>query len=125
MLARALIVQEMPSGLIRPAISRACLDATVKFNRLARNVTRRIADKFMNQIREQLNAQSQSVTYDDKALDYLAEHGYSETMGARPMKRLINEQIRLPIAKRIIRDGIIKHHITSDGAELVIVNENA
>ena len=54
----------------------------------------------------------------------MAEYGYSETMGARPMKRLINEQIRLPIAKRIIRDGITKHHVTSSGAELVIANEN-
>ena len=101
------------------------LDATVKFNRLARDVIRRIADKFMNQIREQLNEQNQSVSYDDKALDYLAEHGYSETMGARPMKRLINEQIRLPIAKRIIRDGITKHCVSSNGTELVIANENA
>jgi ATP-dependent Clp protease ATP-binding subunit ClpA len=100
------------------------LDATVKFNRLPKDVIRRVADKFMNQIREQLSAQSQSVTYDDLALDYLAEYGYSETMGARPMKRLINEQIRLPIAKRIIRDGITKHHVTSSGAELVIANEN-
>ena len=101
------------------------LDAVVKFNRLERDIIRRIADKFMTQIREQLETQGQSIVYDDSALDYLAEHGYSETMGARPMKRLINEQIRLPIAKRIIRDGITKHRVTSNGTELIIANENA
>ena len=100
------------------------LDAVVKFNRLQRDVIRRIADKFMNQIREQLNGQNQSVSYDDSALDYLAEHGYSETMGARPMKRLINEQVRLPIAKRIIKEGFSRHHVSSNGSELVIGNEN-
>lgn len=96
------------------------LDATVKFNRLPKDVIRRVADKFMNQIREQLIAQNQSITIDDSALDYLAANGYSETMGARPMKRLINEEIRLPVAKRIIKDGQNTHHVSSDGEKLVI-----
>jgi len=74
----------------------------------------------MNQIREQLIAQNQSITIDDLALDYLAANGYSETMGARPMKRLINEEIRLPVAKRIIKDGLNVHHVSSDGEKLVI-----
>ena len=96
------------------------LDATVKFNRLQRDVIRRIADKFMVQIRSQLEEQGQSIVYEDSALDYLAEHGYSETMGARPMKRLINEQVRLPIAKRIIKDGLSVHHISATKEEILI-----
>ena len=96
------------------------LDATVKFNRLDKEVIRRVADKFMQQIRAQLAEQKQSIEYDDSALDYLAVHGYSDTMGARPMKRLINEQIRLPIAKRIIKEELNAHHVSSDGIELKI-----
>lgn len=96
------------------------LDAVVKFNRLHKDVIRRIADKFINQIRTQLAEQNQSITVDDSALDYLAANGYSETMGARPMKRLINEEIRLPVAKRIIKDGINVHHVVSDGEKLII-----
>lgn len=96
------------------------LDATVKFNRLPKEVIRRIADKFMTQVRAQLSEQNQTIVIEDSALDYLAEHGYSETMGARPMKRLINEQVRLPIAKRIIKDGLTVHHISSGKGELVI-----
>jgi ATP-dependent Clp protease ATP-binding subunit ClpA len=96
------------------------LDAVVKFNRLQRDIIRRIADKFMTQIREQLEAQGQTIIYNDSVLDYLAENGYSETMGARPMKRLINEEIRLPIAKRIIRDGMNLHSISSANGELII-----
>jgi len=96
------------------------LDAVVKFNRLAKEVTRRIADKFMRQIVDQLVEQGQTVNYDDSSLDYLAENGYSETMGARPMKRLINEQIRLPIAKRIIKDGMLSHNVSCVNNELVI-----
>jgi ATP-dependent Clp protease ATP-binding subunit ClpA len=96
------------------------LDAVVKFNRLHKDVIRRIADKFVNQIRAQLTEQNQTITVDDAALDYLAANGYSETMGARPMKRLINEEIRLPVAKRIIKDGLNVHAVTSDGTKLVI-----
>jgi ATP-dependent Clp protease ATP-binding subunit ClpA len=96
------------------------LDAVVKFNRLHKDVIRRVANKFVNQIREQLAAQNQAITIDDSALDYLAANGYSETMGARPMKRLINEEIRLPVAKRIIKDGISVHHVSSDGTRLII-----
>jgi ATP-dependent Clp protease ATP-binding subunit ClpA len=96
------------------------LDATVRFNRLHKDVIRRVADKFMTQIREQMREQNQTIIIEDSALDYLAEHGYSETMGARPMKRLINEQIRLPIAKRIIKDGLNIHHISGVKNELVV-----
>jgi len=96
------------------------LDAVVKFNRLQRSVIHRIADKFMKQIRDQLSEQGQSINYDNAALDYLSTHGYSETMGARPMKRLINEEIRLPIAKRIIKDGFTIHNITCADEKLVI-----
>jgi ATP-dependent Clp protease ATP-binding subunit ClpA len=96
------------------------LDAVVKFNRLQKTVIHRIADKFMKQIRDQLSEQGQSINYDTAALEYLSTHGYSETMGARPMKRLINEEIRLPIAKRIIKDGLAVHNITCVDEKLVI-----
>ena len=87
---------------------------------MPREVIRRIADKFMTQVRAQLSEQNQTIVIEDSALDYLAEHGYSETMGARPMKRLINEQVRLPIAKRIIKEGLTVHHISGGKGELVI-----
>ena len=96
------------------------LDAVVKFNRLDPVIIRRIADKFMKQIRDQLQEQNQSIIYNDAVLAYIAEHGFSETMGARPMKRLINEQVRLPIAKAIIRDGKNTHILDVVNRELVI-----
>ena len=96
------------------------LDATVKFNRLDRSVVKRIADKFMKQIRDQMHEQNQTIVYTDAVLEYIAEHGFSDTMGARPMKRLINEQVRLPIAKAIIRDSKNSHVIDCQNGELVV-----
>ncbi len=96
------------------------LDAVVKFNRLDRTVVNRIADKFMKQIRDQLQEQNQTIVYTDAVLNYIADHGFSDTMGARPMKRLINEQVRLPIAKAIIRDGKNSHVIDIVNDQLVV-----
>jgi len=96
------------------------LDAVIKFNRLDRSVVKRIAEKFMRHIREQLAEQNQNIVYTDSVLEYIAENGFSDTMGARPMKRLINEEIRLGIAKRIIRDGKTSHTVDVVNDKLVI-----
>jgi ATP-dependent Clp protease ATP-binding subunit ClpA len=97
------------------------LDAVVKFNPLTdMNVVRRIADKFMTEVREQLISQNQSIDYDNSVLDYLVKEGFSETMGARPMKRLINDQVRLPIAKAIIKQGKTHHVIRFVNDELSV-----
>ena len=39
---------------------------------------------------------------DTSALDYLVEKGYTPTMGARPMKRLIHTELKLPLSKKIL-----------------------
>lgn len=96
------------------------LDAVVRFNRLDKEIVRRVADKFMRQLQEQMQEQNQSISYTQALLDYIAQEGFSETMGARPMKRLINEQVRLPIAKRIIREGAVSHSIDYDGQQVII-----
>jgi ATP-dependent Clp protease ATP-binding subunit ClpA len=96
------------------------LDAVVRFNRLERTVVRRIAVKFMKQIQDQLHEQNQVISYTDAALDYIAEHGFSDTMGARPMKRLINEEVRLPVAKRIIRDRLNSHIVDAADGKILI-----
>jgi len=79
------------------------LDSVIKFNRLDKVIVRRIADKFMTQIRIQMKENDNNLIYTDKVLDYIAEQGFSDTMGARPMKRLIDKEIKLHIAKNIIR----------------------
>lgn len=96
------------------------LDAVVKFNRLEKEIIQRIADKFMRQIRDQLVEQGQTIVYTDGALAWLAENGFSDTMGARPMKRLISEKIRLPIAKRIIKENQTVHTVAVHNNELQI-----
>jgi ATP-dependent Clp protease ATP-binding subunit ClpA len=42
------------------------------------------------------------VEYDDEVVDWLTNKGFTPTMGARPMARLINEKIKKPLAKKIL-----------------------
>jgi ATP-dependent Clp protease ATP-binding subunit ClpA len=46
------------------------------------------------------------VALDDSAWEFLIENGYDAAMGARPMYRLIQDQIKIPLAKKILFDKI-------------------
>ena len=82
------------------------LDAVVKFNKLDSTNIRKIAAKFIAEINVQMLDRGITIALDDSAWDYLVEHGYEPAMGARPMYRLIQEQIKIPLAKKILFDKL-------------------
>ena len=96
------------------------LDSVVKFNRLDKTIVRRIADKFMTQIRIQMKENGNNLIYTDKVLDYIASEGFSDTMGARPMKRLIDKEIKLDIAKSIIKTKKKDHTVDVLNGRLMV-----
>ncbi len=78
------------------------LDAIIQFESLKPEIVRHVVDKFLVQVEVQLEAKQVSIEFDELARDWLAEHGYDETMGARPMDRLIQEQIKRPLAEELL-----------------------
>ena len=79
------------------------LDAVIYFKKLDRNVVKLIAKKLLAELREQvLELHNIELQWNGEALDILVEKGYSTTMGARPMKRVINEEIKKPLARNIL-----------------------
>jgi ATP-dependent Clp protease ATP-binding subunit ClpA len=82
------------------------LDAVVKFNKLNKISIRKIAAKFIADINVQLMDRNVCVALDDSAWEFLIENGYDAAMGARPMYRLIQDQIKIPLAKKILFDKI-------------------
>jgi ATP-dependent Clp protease ATP-binding subunit ClpA len=82
------------------------LDAIIKFNKLSKDVIKKIATKFIAEVNAQLIDKGITVTLTEAAWDYLVNNGYSDTMGARPMYRLIQEKIKVPLAKKILFDKI-------------------
>lgn len=78
------------------------LDAIIKFNKLDKSIIINIVNKFINEMNSQLAERNLFITLETSAIDWLIENGYNETMGARPMKRLISTEIKQPLSKKIL-----------------------
>ena len=78
------------------------LDAVVKFTKLDTTLIQQIARKFMDELGAMLALREVDLEYTDQAISWLTEHGFTASMGARPMSRLINEQIKKPLAKQLL-----------------------
>jgi ATP-dependent Clp protease ATP-binding subunit ClpA len=78
------------------------LDAIIQFKQLdAGNITH-VVDKFIAELEVQLMDKHVSIELDADATAWLCEKGYDKTMGARPMARIIQENIKKPLADEIL-----------------------
>jgi len=89
------------------------LDAIINFKALEFPIILRVVDKFILELEEQLALRNVTITVTRKARDWLAEEGFDPRMGARPMKRVIQEQIKRPLADDLLfgdlsEGGIVK-----------------
>ena len=78
------------------------LDTVIQFKALDTEVIKNVVDKFLVELQAQLDDKRVVLEVDKKARTWLAEEGYDEAMGARPMARLIQEQIKKPMAEAIL-----------------------
>jgi ATP-dependent Clp protease ATP-binding subunit ClpA len=78
------------------------LDAVVSFGRLTPEAVERVVDKFVTQLEGQLAARRVTIELTAAARRWLAERGYDETFGARPMARLIEHEIKRVLAEEML-----------------------
>ncbi len=78
------------------------LDAIIQFGALGTDTIRTVVDKFLVELQVQLDDKKVLLHVDDEAVDWFVDHGYSETMGARPMARLIQEKLKKALAEDIL-----------------------
>jgi ATP-dependent Clp protease ATP-binding subunit ClpA len=78
------------------------LDATMMFNRLTKNNMTLILDKFINQLNQLTEAKNVSVVFDSLAKDWLIEKGFDRNMGARPLSRVISDNVKTPLSREIL-----------------------
>ena len=78
------------------------LDAVVPFSNLGKPVISKVIEKFVFQLEAQLADRNVSIELTDAAKHWLAEHGYDEQFGARPMSRVIQENIKKPLAEELL-----------------------
>lgn len=78
------------------------LDAVVPFGYLGPETISRVVDKFILQLELQLSEQNVHIQFDSDARDWLGKRGYDKLMGARPMARLIQENVKQPLAEELL-----------------------
>lgn len=78
------------------------LDETVFFKPLPAEVVRKVVDKFIVELELQLKERAVSFELNDEARDWLAVRGFDSVLGARPMARVIQQQIKDRLADEIL-----------------------
>lgn len=78
------------------------LDGVVTFGKLSKEIMMKIVGKFLFALREQIKDKSITISIDDDALDVLVEKGYDSKMGARPLQRIIDKEIKKPLSKAML-----------------------
>ena len=78
------------------------LDSIVRFKPLGRDVISKIVDKELLEVERQLLDKDVQLDVDQSAREWIAENGYDEAMGARPLSRLIQEEIKRGLADELL-----------------------
>lgn len=89
------------------------LDAIIPFASLKPEVVGKVVEKFIMQLEAQLSDRNVSIELTKPAREYLASKGYDKTMGARPLGRLIQNEIKKPLAEellfgKLVSGGLVK-----------------
>jgi ATP-dependent Clp protease ATP-binding subunit ClpA len=98
------------------------LDGVVQFDALKQENMRQIVVKFLKQLESYVSGRHIRITWTDSILEYLETKGYDPKMGARPLSRLINETIKLPLAKHLLMgESISWATVSYEDQQVVIV----
>lgn len=105
------------------------IDSIIQFAPLNKSTILNVVDKFLFELESQLNDKNVIIDVADSAKGWLAEHGFDVKMGARPMSRVIRENIKKPLADEILfgtlsKGGKVRVELDEFG-ELTFDIENA
>ena len=99
------------------------LSEVIYFDSLSKDVVVFIVDKFLFDLEETLEKKNVSLIVSDNARKWFADNGYDESMGARPMSRLIEKEIRKPLADELLfgviaNGGTVKIDVKKDKIQI-------
>ena len=99
------------------------LDAVISFAPLSRDIILQVVDKFVLQLEAQLMDRHVHIELTPEAADWLAEKGYDDRMGARPLGRVIQEHIKKPLAEELLfgkltKGGLVRVTVRDDAIVL-------
>ena len=78
------------------------LDAIITFGKLEKNTMIKIIGKFLVELKNMVKDKGILISISDEAIDYLVDKGFNRKMGARPLQRVIDTDIKRPLSKEIL-----------------------
>ncbi|ECI2563701.1 AAA family ATPase, partial [Salmonella enterica] len=90
------------------------LDNIIWFDHLSGEVIHQVVDKFIVELQAQLDPKGVSLEVSQEARDWLAEKGYDRAMGARPMARVIQDNLKKPLANELLFGSLV------DGGQVTV-----
>ena len=84
------------------------LDGIITFAKLSKPVMMKIVGKFLLELKNMVKDKGITVSVTDEALDYLVDKGFDPKMGARPLQRVIDKEIKRPLSKQILFGSLKK-----------------
>ena len=78
------------------------LDGIVTFNKLSKPTMVKIVNKFIDELKDQVKEKAIRIKIDKEAIDWLIEKGFDSKMGARPLQRVIDKDIKRDLAKMML-----------------------
>ena len=78
------------------------LDGTITFAKLTKEVMMKIVGKFLVELKDMVKEKDIIITVTDDALDHLVDTGFDPKMGARPLQRVIDKEIKRPLSRQIL-----------------------
>jgi ATP-dependent Clp protease ATP-binding subunit ClpA len=102
------------------------LDARIAFRALDPRVMRSIVEKFVRELGEQLSARNVTIELTDAASEWLAKKGYDPDNGARPLARVMQDEIKRPVSEELLfgaleNGGHVVVDVGPDGDERKLV----
>jgi ATP-dependent Clp protease ATP-binding subunit ClpA len=99
------------------------LDGIITFSKLSKETMIKIVGKFLVELKAQVNDKGITVTISNEAIDYLVEKGFDSKMGARPLQRVIDKDVKRPLSREMLfgslKDGgAVKIDVDADGIKL-------
>lgn len=102
------------------------MDGIITFGRLTKEIMIKIVGKFMLELKNQVADKNINITLSDNAIDWLVDKGFDRKMGARPLQRVIDKDIKRPLSKLILFGQLRKGgtvHINVKDDQLVLSTE--
>ncbi|NDG79682.1 MAG: hypothetical protein EBX47_09685 [Synechococcaceae bacterium WB8_1B_057] len=105
------------------------LDSIVLFDKLDQQTMHKIVKKFIDELNFLIKGKKISIKPHKDALEFLVKQGFDSKMGARPLQRIINEEIKLPISKEMLfgkltNGGIVEINMVDEKLSFKFIEKN-